>query len=66
MTTKTYTVTWHDGRLVRDDDRTIVIDWDEPINASTDAYDVAIAVAGDDKIIAVDHDGEYVHVTVSY
>ena len=69
--TKTITVTWEDGKLVAkcDEDHTLdssVVEWDEPITASTDSWAVAHAIAeiNHAEILAVDHDGEYIHVTV--
>jgi hypothetical protein len=69
--TKTITVTWEDGKLVArcDEDHTLdssVVEWDEPITASTDSWAVAHAVTeiNHAEILAVDHDGKYIHITV--
>jgi hypothetical protein len=75
-TTKIITVTWtgdydDGGRLIArcDEDHTLnsdVVRWPEPINAGSDSWAIAEAVTeiNGAKILAVDHDGEFVHVTV--
>jgi len=68
---KIITVTWDEGKLIAkcDEDHTLdssVVDWEDPITGSTDSWAVAHAVTeinGAD-ILAVDHDGKFVHVTV--
>lgn len=72
---KHITVTWSEvngeGRLVArcDDDHTLssnVVRWSEPINASSDSLAIAEAIAeiNGARIVSVDHDNEYVHITV--
>lgn len=73
---KTITVTWSEesgeGRLIArcDEDHTLssnVVRWDNPINSASDSWEIAYAVTeiNGSEIISVDHDGEYVHVTVT-
>jgi hypothetical protein len=77
MTTQTATimVTWEEtdngGRLIArcDENPTLnsnTVKWDEPITASSDAHAIAHAVTSltGVEIVSVDHDREYVHVTV--
>lgn len=71
---KTITVTWDDdngGRLVarcQEDSRlnSNVVKWSDPINSASDSWAIAHAVTeiNGAEIVAVDHDGEFVHVTV--
>ena len=69
--TATITVVWEDGRLIArcEENHTYgsnTVRWDEPITAKSDAHAIAAAVTeiNGAEIIAVDHDGEYVHITV--
>jgi len=73
--TKTISVTWDestgDGRLhaVCPEDHTLdsnTVRWSEPITASSDSWSVAHAVTeiNGARIVAVDHDGDCVHITV--
>jgi len=73
MTTATHTitVTWQDGRLIArcPEDTTLssnVVEWADPINDGTDAWDIANAVTeiNHAEILAVDHDGKHVHIIV--
>ena len=76
MNTATITVTWSEesgeGHLVAvcQENPTFsssVVPWSEPITAKSDSWEIANAVTeiNGAEIIAVDHDGEYVHVTVN-
>jgi hypothetical protein len=62
----TYTVTWDDGELVARNHGDIIRreSWAEPISAKSDSHAIANAILGDKLIMAVDHDGEFVHVHV--
>lgn len=62
----TITYDSHNQQLVArlDDGQRIAVDWDKPITAGSDSWDIAQAVFSHDEIQAVEHDGEFVHVTL--